>query len=238
MLPRMRSILCVALVMAALVAAKADYLVYVGTYTGAKSKGIYALRMNKEGKLSPLGLVAETPSPSFLAISPNQKYLYAVNEKNDGTVTAFWIEAGSGKLTLINEQPAHGSGPCHVSLDSNGKTVMVANYNSGSIAAYPVQKDGSLGEATTKIQHQGSSSNPQRQKGPHAHVIHPDPSNRYALVCDLGLDKVLVYRLDAAKASLTPNDPPFGTVKAGAGPRHLAFAPKGDFDQMGHRLRY
>src|SRR5437762_12894028 len=117
----MRNILCVGLVMASLlISARADYLVYVGTYTGEKSKGIYASRMNKEGKLAPLGLVAETPSPSFLAISPSQKHLYAVNEKNDGTVTAFSVDAATGKLTQLNEQPSHGAGPCHVSVDATG----------------------------------------------------------------------------------------------------------------------
>ncbi|HKQ37394.1 MAG TPA: lactonase family protein [Verrucomicrobiae bacterium] len=216
--------------------AQADYLVYVGTYTGAKSKGIYALRMDKQGKLAPLGLVAETPSPSFLAIHPNKKFLYAVNEKDNGTVTGFSIDGKTGKLTQINEQPSHGAGPCHVSLDKTGKTVLVANYNSGSIAAYPVRRDGSLGDAATKIQHEGGSADPRRQKGPHAHFITPDPANRYALVCDLGLDKVLVYRLDAAKASLTPNDPPFGVVKPASGPRHLAFHPKGRFVYVNNEM--
>lgn len=237
MLRRMRNFLVVWLAMAGLLnSVNADYLVYVGTYTGAKSKGIYALRMDKQGKLAPLGLVAETPSPSFLAIHPNKKYLYAANEKDNGSVTAFSIDAKTGKLTQINDQPSHGAGPCHVSLDKTGKTVMVANYNAGSIAAYPVQRDGSLGEAATKIQHQGSSVDDRRQKGPHAHYITADPSNRYALVCDLGLDKVLVYRLAAAKASLTPNDPPFGALKPASGPRHLAFHPRASFVYVNNEM--
>jgi 6-phosphogluconolactonase len=216
--------------------ARADYLVYVGTYTGEKSKGIYAFRMDKDGKLAPLGLVAETPSPSFLAIHPNNKYLYAVNEKNDGSVTAFSIDAKTGKLPQLNDQPSHGAGPCHVIVDETGKTVMVANYGAGSIAAYPVQKDGSLGEATAKIQHQGSGVDPRRQKGPHAHYITTDPSNRYALVCDLGLDKVLIYRFDPAKSSLVANDPAFGSLKSAAGPRHLAFHPKNDFAYVNNEM--
>src|SRR5688572_30820114 len=224
------------LTLAMLTCARADYLVYVGTYTGQKSKGIYAFRMSKDGKLAPLGLVAETPSPSFLAIHPNEKYLYAANEKNDGTVSAFAIDGASGKLNLLNDQPSHGGGPCHVIVDETGKTLMVANYGAGSIAAYPISKDGRLGEATAKIQHQGSSVDTRRQKGPHAHHITTDTSNRYTLVCDLGLDKVLIYRLDPAKSSLTANDPAFGSVKPGAGPRHLAFHPKGEFAYVNNEM--
>jgi len=219
-----------------LVSARADYLVYVGTYTGEKSKGIYAFRMDKQGKLAPLGLVAETPSPSFLAVHPNNKYLYAVNEKNEGSVTAFSIDAKSGKLTQLNDQPSHGAGPCHLIVDETGKTVMSANYGAGSIAAYPIQKDGSLGEATAKIQHQGSSVDQRRQKGPHAHHVTTDPANRYALVCDLGLDKVLIYKFDPAKSSLVANDPAFGALKPGAGPRHLAFHPKADFAYVNNEM--
>jgi 6-phosphogluconolactonase len=233
----MRSLLVLCFAMAGLLtSAQADYLVYVGTYTGEKSKGIYAFRMDKQGKLSPLGLVAETPSPSFLAIHPNNKYLYAVNEKNDGSVSAFSIDAKTGKLAQLNDQPSHGAGPCHIIVDETGKTVMVANYGAGSIAAYPVQKDGSLGEATAKIQHQGSSVDSRRQKGPHAHHITTDPSNRYALVCDLGLDKILIYRFDPAKGSLIANEPAFGVVKPGAGPRHLAFHPKGRFAYVNNEM--
>ncbi len=211
-----------------------ETLVYVGTYTNAKSKGIYAFRMDDAGKLSPAGLVAETPSPSFLAVHPNKKFLYAANETDSfagkdktGGVSAFAIDRTTGKLKPINQQPSEGMGPCHVSVDESGKVVLVANYGSGSIAAYPVDKDGSLGKPSAVIQHQGSSVNKQRQAGPHAHFISTDPSNRYALACDLGLDKILVYRLDPKSGSLTPNEPAFGKVKPGSGPRHLAFHPSG-----------
>jgi 6-phosphogluconolactonase len=162
--------------------------------------------------------------------------LYAANEKGEGTVSAFSIDAKTGKLTPLNEQPSHGAGPCHIIVDETGKTVMVANYNAGSIAAYPVQKDGSLGEATARIQHQGSSVDPRRQKGPHAHHITTDPANRYALVCDLGLDKVLVYKFDPAKGSLIANEPAFASVKSGAGPRHLAFHPRGEFAYVNNEM--
>ena len=118
----------------------------------------------------------------------------------------------TGKLTLLNQQASGGSGPCHLSVDATGKCLLVANYDSGSIAALPIHADGSLGEAATTIQHTGSSVNPQRQAGPHAHFICPSPDNRFALNCDLGLDQVLVYRLDADAAKLVPGDPPFATV--------------------------
>lgn len=222
-------------------------LVYVGTYTGNKSKGIYAFRMDANGKLAPLGLAAETTNPTFLAIHPNQKFLYAANEvgnfggkKNCGAVSAFSIDAQSGKLTLLNQVSSQGGGPCHLSVDQTGKTLLVANYGGGSIAALPIKDDGSLADATTFIQHEGSGVNKQRQEGPHAHFITTDPANRFALTCDLGLDKVFVYRLDAAAAKLVPNDPPAVVLKAGSGPRHVAFHPNGRYayviNEMGNTL--
>ena len=224
-------------------AAKDEFLVYVGTYTGAKSKGIYAFRMSGEGKLTPVGLVAEITSPSFLAVHPNRKYLYAVNEvsefkgkKGEGAVSAFSIDGESGKLTLLNQQPSAGAGPCHLVVDKTGKTVLVANYGGGSIASFPLKNDGSIGEAISRIQHQGSSVNKQRQEKPHAHHITADPANRYVLACDLGLDQVLVYRFDPKKSELIPNDPPFGKLKSGAGPRHLAFHPDGKFVYVNNEL--
>jgi 6-phosphogluconolactonase len=150
-------------------------------------------------------------------------------DKRVGSVDAFKVDAKTGKLALLNQQPSRGGGPCHVSVDATGKCVMVANYGSGSIASYPVRADGSLNEASTTIQHNGSSVIPGRQSGPHAHVICPSPDNRFALTCDLGLDKVLVYQLDAANAKLAPNNPPFASVAPGSGPRHLAFSKDGKF---------
>jgi 6-phosphogluconolactonase len=144
--------------------------------------------------------------------------------KRGGAVNAFAIDGKTGKLTALNQQASGGTGPCHVSVDTSGKCVLVANYGSGSIASLPVKTDGSLGEAATTLQHFGSSVNPSRQTGPHAHFIVPSPDNRFALTCDLGLDRVLIYPLDAASAKLVTNTPPFATVAAGAGPRHLAFS--------------
>lgn len=220
----------------AVAATATDYWVYFGTYTSGPSKGIYAARFDAStGKLSEPELVAETKNPSFLAVHPTESFLYAVGEVNStqgqraGAVNAYALDAKTGKLTALNQQTSGGTGPCHVAVDATGKSVLVANYGSGSIAALPIQSDGSLGAAATTIQHTGSSVNPKRQAGPHAHFITPAPDNRFALACDLGLDKVLVYQLDAATAKLATNNPPHAVVPSGSGPRHLAFHPNGKF---------
>ena len=217
-------------------AAEKEWLAYFGTYTGKKSKGIYVARFNPAtGKLSAPELAGEAISPSFLAVHPKGKWLYAVNEidnftgKKSGGVSGFAIDAKSGKLSPINQQSTVGGGPCHVSLDASGRVVLVANYGGGSVASYRVDKKGSLSSDVSFIQHQGSGVNRGRQEAPHGHAIVTDPGNKFALACDLGLDKVLIYKLDAKKGSLTPNDPPFGRVAQGSGPRHMAFHPSGKF---------
>jgi 6-phosphogluconolactonase len=214
-------------------AAKGEYIAYVGTYTRPnKSKGIYAWRFQPAtGKLTPIGLVGETTSPSFLAIHPNHKFLYAVNEisnyegKRAGSVSSFAMDTKTGQLKLLNTVTSRGDGPCHLALDPSGKWLYVANYGGGSAAEYPVHDDGSLGEASAFVQHAGSSANKQRQSGPHAHetVISPDGKSVY--VPDLGLDEILSYKV----GGLTPNDPPFTKIAPGSGPRHLAFTPNGKF---------
>jgi 6-phosphogluconolactonase len=222
-------------------------LLYIGTYTGGKSKGIYFSRFDSAtGRLTSPELAAATPSPSFLSLGPGGRFLYAVGEtanldgKGGGSISAFSLDAKTGKLTLLNRQSSGGSGPCHLAVDPTGKCLLVANYGSGSIAALSIQADGALTEPGAVVQHQGSSVNPQRQTGPHAHFITPDPANRFALACDLGLDQVLVYRLDVAKSLLAASNPPFAAVKPGAGPRHLAFHPSGRFvfliNEMGSSL--
>ncbi len=208
--------------------------VYIGTYTRAKSQGIYLSEFDLlTGKLGAPVLAAEAKNPSFLAFHPNRRFLFSVSEMSGGqragAVTAFSRDALNGKLTLLNQQPSGGAGPCHLALDRSGQCLLVANYGSGSISALPIQADGKLGAPATQIQHEGSSVNPQRQAGPHAHFITPDPDNRFALTCDLGLDKVLVYRLDPSKSALTPNLSPSISVEPGSGPRHLAFHPNGRF---------
>jgi 6-phosphogluconolactonase len=213
-----------------------NMLVYIGTYTNAKSKGIYAFRMDPNtGHLTPVGLVAETPSPSYLAFSPNHKYLVAANEVSSfggekaGAVSSFSINADTGKLTQLSQQSSKGDGPCHIWVDNTGKSVFVANYGAGSIAALPLGADGKLSPASAFVQHKGTSVNPQRQEGPHAHCVMTSPDNKFLLAADLGLDKVLVYHLDPVKGTLTPNDPPAGTLKPGSGPRHIAFYPSGKY---------
>ena len=213
------------------------YLVYVGTYTHkSDSKGIYVYTFDPgTGKLSPLGVAAESEDPSFLAVHPSRKYLYAVNEtdhfgaQKSGAVSAFSIDMRTGKLTLINQAATQGAGPCHISLDKTGKNILVANYDGGSVAVFPVREDGGLAPASAVVQHSGSSVNKERQEGPHAHWIGASPDNRFALAADLGLDEVLVYRFNIAKGTLTPNNPPFVKVNPGAGPRHVAFHPNGKF---------
>ncbi len=207
--------------------------VYVGTYTGAKSKGIYRGELDlATGKLTNVQVAAETPSPSFLAIHPGGRFLYAVGEgggKGGGTVSAFALERKSGKLTFLNHQSSVGSGPCHINVDKTGKNALVANYGGGSAAVLPIQDDGSLKEASSFQQHAGSSVDKSRQEAPHAHSINLDRDNRFAFVADLGLDKVLVYRFDAGKGTITPNDPAAAAVAPGAGPRHFAFHPSGKY---------
>jgi 6-phosphogluconolactonase len=222
--------------------AATDQLVYVGTYTNSKnapveSKGIYVFGLDsKTGKLEPLGLAGEAKSPSFLAIAPSKKFLYSVSEASGGGgLSAFAIDHKTGKLTLLNEASCQGQGPCHVSVDPTGQTVMVANYGSGHIASLPVKTDGSLGEAVSvHLQGPASNANPKRQAGPHAHSINVDAAGKFAFACDLGCDKVFVYALDAAKASLTPSST--ADVPPGSGPRHFAFHPNGKIAYVNNEM--
>jgi 6-phosphogluconolactonase len=220
-----------------------DYFVYIGTYTGPGSQGIYAYRFHPaDGKLTPIGLVGETPNPSFLAIHPKGQFLYAVNEldtyngQKSGSVSAFRMDPQSGKLTLLNTVSSRGGGPCHLLVDKTGKNLLVANYGTGSVASLPIKDDGGLGEASAFIQHTGSSANPERQAGPHAHSVNLSADNRFVIVTDLGLDKALVYRFDAVKGSLTPNDPPYAKVDPGSGPRHFVFHPTGKYAYVNNEI--
>jgi 6-phosphogluconolactonase len=209
-------------------------LVYVGTYTRGDSRGIYIYRMDAaSGALTPAGVAENVENPSFLAIHPNRRFLYAVNEvgnfqgEQSGAVTAFAIETGTGRLTPLNQQLSKGGAPCHLVVDATGKFVLVANYSGGNVAALPIQADGRLGAASGFVQHTGSSVNPRRQMAPHAHSINLDRANRFAVAADLGIDKVLVYRFDAEQGTLTAHDPASASVAPGAGPRHFAFHPGG-----------
>jgi len=204
----------------------AERTAYVGTYTKPQgSKGIYMLRLNESsGQLSAPELAAESDNPSFLTISKNGKFLYAVNEVNNGDVSAFSIEAG-GKLKLLNKVKSKGDAPCHLNLDKTGKWVAVANYSSGTAAILPVAADGKLGEAVATVQHKGKSVDPRRQEGPHAHSVNFSANNKYLFVADLGLDQVKIYSFDAKTGGLKAIAQ-LQTPK-GAGPRHVALGKDG-----------
>ena len=208
-------------------AAEKPYFVYFGTYTRGMSKGVEVARFDAStGKLSKPETAVETPNPSFVAIHPNRKFLYAAGEQTQGIVSAFKIDPASGKLTLLNTAPSRGDGPCHVNVDRTGKFLLMANYGSGSAAVYALKDDGSIGEPTGFQQHEGTGADSRRQSGPHAHSINLSADNRFAIVADLGQDKVFVYRFDASKGTILPNDPPAVNVMPGGGPRHFAFHPK------------
>jgi 6-phosphogluconolactonase len=221
---------------------KGKYFVYVGTYTGPNSKGIYSYIYDaKTGKVEPIGLAAEMIRPSFLAVHPNQRFLYAVSEvgndgKTNGSITAFAIDRKTGALTALNTVSSGGGGACHLVVDKTGGSLVVANYGSGSVAAFKVAQDGRLSGPTVLMQHSGSSVDPKRQTRPHAHAVVLSPDNRFVLVPDLGLDQIRTYRLDPAVANLTPADPPSVATKPGSGPRHLTFSPNGKFAYSVHEM--
>jgi len=230
----MRASMIAALWIVALSTVSAEPLqVYFGTYTGGEnsSKGIYRSTLEIEtGGLSEPVLAAEAKNPSFLEIHPNGRFLYAVSESGAaGTVSAYAIDKETGALQLLNQAPSGGVGPCHVNIDHTGKNALVTNYGSGSVSVIPIEPDGRLAKPTGFVQHEGSSVNPNRQKEPHAHSINVSPDNHFAFVADLGIDKIMIYRLDAEKGTIVPNDPPFAKLKLGSGPRHFAFHPNGKF---------
>lgn len=218
--------------------AKKDYLAFVGTYTNkTASKGIYAFRYDgNSGKLTPLGVAAETADPSWVAVHPNGKFLYAVNESGKNSmVSAFVLDAHIGKLTLLNQVAALGEDPCYLSFDKTGKYLFVANYTSGNVVVFPILPDGKLGAATANVRDEGTlGPNKERQEAPHAHWVETSAGNRYAYVSDLGLDRVLIYKFDAASGKLANPDPAqqqafSAMLSPGSGPRHVAFSGDGNF---------
>ena len=208
-------------------------LLYVGTYTErTHSEGIYLIRMDRRsGQLRRVGSVSAGANPSFLALHPNGRTLYAVNEleqyqgRPTGAVSAFAIERDTGSLTGLNEQPSGGGAPCYVSVDRSGRALLVANYAGGNVALLPIEANGALALATSVVQHTGKGPNAERQEAPHAHCILPDPTNRFALAADLGADRVFVYHLDLEGRSLRHIEEGDAVTRPGAGPRHLAFHP-------------
>lgn len=210
-----------------------EHLVFITSFAPGDKGGIHAFHLDaKTGTLKPAQRTGDASNPFYLAVSADQKYLYAIHAKQFGgkeneQVAAYQIVGRTGELKLLNRQSALGSAACYLDVDTTGKSVLVANYTSGNVAALPVKSDGSLGEAASFVQHAGSSVDPARQKGPHAHCFVISPDNRFAFAADLGLDQILCYRLDAAAAKLTPNRQPFVRTPPGAGPRHLTFHPNG-----------
>ena len=222
-----------------------DLTVYVGTYTTAKqSRGIYIYRMDLSvGELALSSVVEGVVDPSFLVTDPEQRYLYAANEvlptngePPGGFVSAFAIDQNTGELAALNRRPSHGTLPCHVSVEASGQFLLLTNYGSGSVVVYPIRDGGELGEATDVVQHEGSSIDPRRQKGPHAHSVTLDPANRFAFVADLGLDQVKSYELNLVSGKLVPNAVPWNQVKAGSGPRHFTFHPNGRYAYLINEL--
>jgi 6-phosphogluconolactonase len=212
---------CLALAVAGVVfsvaGAQEKVRVYFGTYTGKESKGVYQAELNlKDGSLTEPMLAGETSSPSFLAIHPSKKLLYAVNE-NKASISAFAIDPKTGALTFLNSRPSQGGGPCHLTVDPSGKNVLAANYGGGSCLAIPLEADGKLSERSSFHQHQGEKKN--------GHSIHVDQANKFALCCDLGLNKVIIYAFDPEKGTLTPHGE--FLCPQGAGPRHFAWHPDG-----------
>jgi 6-phosphogluconolactonase len=213
-----------------------ELFVYVGTYTTGKSEGIYLYRLNlSSGELRHSGTTRSVINPSFLSLSPNARYLYAVNEvdqfagKKSGAVSAFAVDQRTGMLTLLNQQPSLGGSPCYLDVDARGRFVLTANYVGGNVSVFPVQRDGSLGAVSDMKQNQGSGPNRDRQEGPHAHCIVLDSANRFAYSCDLGADKILIFRFDTRNGKLLPAEQPFVETKPGAGPRHLVIHPSGEY---------
>jgi len=214
-------------------------LVYIGTYVKPDADGIFVYRLNTEtGELTKIHSIKAGESPSYLAFDTHHRNLYAVNEEEvGGRVTSFEVDQKNGNLTRLNDQVSEGW-PCHISVDHTNKLVLTANYGAGTINAFPILEGGELGPASDFVQHKGSSVNKERQEGPHAHFILPDVNNRFALVIDLGIDKVLRYGLDLKDGKLTSRDKPdvSFSCKPGSGPRHLVFHPFKSYAYLLHEL--
>lgn len=208
-------------------------VVFISAFAAGEQGAIHAYQLDlSSGQLKQTHKTTDVEHPFFLAASPNSKFLYSIHAKSFGGeenehVAAYEIVGATGQLKLLNRQSALGTAACYLDVDATGKTVVVANYSTGSVASLPVREDGSLGEAATFVQHEGSSINPSRQEGPHAHCSVVSPDNRFVYAADLGLDQVLGYRLDAKTSKLSPQEQPFVKTQPGAGPRHLTFHPNG-----------
>jgi 6-phosphogluconolactonase len=211
---------------------KEEMTLYVGTYTRGKSEGIYLCRMDAETGALTISSSTKTSNPSFLTLDRTGERLFAVNEVEDfqgakaGAVSAFSVDKATGALAPLNQRSSRGGAPCYLTVDATNRFLLVANYVGGNAAVLPLQAGG-LGEAVSVVQHRGSGPNQARQEGPHVHSVTLDPSNRFAYVADLGIDRLMVYRFDASTGALTPADPAAVPVAAGAGPRHFTFSRDG-----------
>jgi 6-phosphogluconolactonase len=206
-----------------------DHYLLAGTYTSGKSEGIYIYKFNTATGESKLISAAKTSNPSFLAVSPDQKYVYAVNENAPGAVTSFSFDKPTGKLEKLNQQPSNGMHPCYITVDKSGKWVITGNYTSGTISVNSVGTDGSLIASNDSIKHTGKGANAARQEGPHVHSTVLSKDNKYLYAPDLGIDKVMIYRFDNKSGKLTEAEMPFVKTEPGSGPRHFEFHPNGKF---------
>jgi len=224
-------LLCLLVADVALAQQNSEKYLFVGTYTRGKSEGIYVYKFNcNSGKFKAVSVAKNIENPSFLSISPNEKYLYAVGEiDGEGAVSAFSFDKESGELHKLNTQTAGGANPCHISLDKTGKWAIVGNYTGGNLSILPIQSDGSLGKLLSTIQHTGKGTNTIRQEKPHVHSINIAPNNQDVFVADLGIDKLMKYDLNVETGELTTTTPPYTSLAAGSGPRHLVFHPNGQW---------
>ena len=209
-------------------------LVFVSSFAKGEAGAINAFRVDSDrGTMKLVHRTSDVENPFFLALSPNRKFLYSIHTPDFGDtvhdeIAAFRLEGDTGRMKLINRQSALGTTSCYLDVDASGRTLVVANYSSGSVASLPIGKDGALGKAASFVQHAGKSIDPKRQLGPHAHCFVISPDNRFAFAADLGLDQVLCYRLDSDAAKLSTPQQPFVRTSPGAGPRHLTFHPGGN----------
>ena len=214
-----------------------NHYLLVGTYTRGKSEGIYVYKFNSSNGKSALLSAAPASNPSYLAVSPNHKYVYAVNEdKDSGAVTAFAFRPGTGSLHKLDTKPTKGDHPCYVAVDKTSKWVFAANYTGGSFTEFPVAAGGSIKAADTVIAHTGSSIDKQRQEKAHVHSTVLSPDNRYLFVSDLGMDKIMTYAFNPATGRIKPAATPFTPVEPGSGPRHLVFSASGKYAYLMNEL--
>jgi 6-phosphogluconolactonase len=207
-------------------------IIYVGTFSENDSKGIYVMEFDRNTlNFKEIQTIHDRKSPSFITIHPNKKYLYAAyregtgNQDPNGTIIAYAIKSDSGELEKINEVSSRGAGPCHISVDPAGSTVFVSHYQGGNLASFKTLDNGGISEAASFIQHEGGSKHPERQAGPHMHSMIPSRDGQFVYASDLGLDKIMVYRLNPSESTLSLATPSYAGSAAGAGPRHFVIHP-------------